>query len=451
MVVIPAERWEETGMPVNERALRRRALAAAGALALTGLLGAFAPHARAAADGAPAASSAAAGSRAHVRLPEPTGPFPVGTTTRHLVDTSREDPWHPGRGHREVMIGLWYPAAHAGWRTAPRTAPHMERRAAAHFGSPGGSGHLGYRVPAGAVDWAATATHARVDAPAARGTGVRPVVLYSAGLGDPRTWNTSLVEDLASRGYVVVTVDHTYDSSEVALPGGRLAPSVLPGLAAKRGTNPGKVLRKAMKARVDDTRFVLDRLGDRQHRLALPHGLAAAMDLRHVGMVGQSAGGFTAVQAMHDDRRIRAAVNMDGTMEFPGPKGMSSASRDGVDRPFLLMGTDAADSGEYGRQPSWKALWQHSRGSGGWRGDVTLTGSEHGAYTDAAALLPQLARRGVVPWGTVRGDVGSVRGERAVAVTRAYVASFLDRFLRGQNDGLLDRPSSRFPEVRYAR
>ncbi|MCC3774527.1 esterase, partial [Streptomyces sp. UNOB3_S3] len=403
-------------MPVNERALRRRALAAAGALALTGLLGAFAPHARAATDSAPTCSSAPVCSRAHARLPEPTGPFPVGTTTRHLVDTSREDPWHPGRGHREVMVGFWYPAAHAGWRTAQRTAPHMERRAAAHFGSPGGSGHLGYRVPAGAVDWAATATHARVDAPAARGAGVRPVVLYSAGLGDPRTWNTSLVEDLASRGYVVVTVDHTYDSSEVALPGGRLAPSVLPRLAAKHGTDPARVLRKAMKARVADTRFVLDRLdelrpgerGDRKHHLTLPHGLAAAMDLRHVGMVGHSAGGFTALQAMHDDRRIRAAVNMDGTMEFPGPGGMSSASRDGVDRPFLLMGTDAADSGEYGRQPSWKALWRHSRGA--WRGDVTLTGSEHGAYTDAAALLPQLARQGAVPWETVRGDVGSVRG-----------------------------------------
>ncbi|MHA7960660.1 alpha/beta hydrolase family protein [Streptomyces sp. L500] len=446
-------------MPVNERAqraLRRRALAAAGALALTGFFGAFAPHARAAVDGAPASPASAqaqapAGSRAHVRLPEPTGPFPVGTTTRHLVDTSREDPWHPGHGHREVMVGFWYPAAHAGWRTAARTAPHMERRAAAHFGSPGGSGHLGYRVPAGAVDWAATTTHARVDAPVARGAGVRPVVLYSAGLGDPRTWNTSLVEDLASRGYVVVTVDHTYDSSEVALPGGRLARSVLPGLAAKRGTDPGRVLRKAMKARVDDTRFVLDRLGDHKRRLSLPHGLAAAMDLRRVGMVGHSAGGFTALQAMHDDRRIRAAVNMDGTMEFPGPGGMSSVSREGVDRPFLLMGTDAADSGEYGRQPSWKALWQHSRGRGGWRGDVTLTGSEHGAYTDAAALLPQLARAGVVRQETVRGDIGSVRGERAVAVTRAYVASFLDRFLRGRDDHLLDGPSGRFPEVRVAR
>jgi alpha-beta hydrolase superfamily lysophospholipase len=39
------------------------------------------------------------------------------------------------------------------------------------------------------------------------------VVLYSPGAGDPRTWETALVQDLASRGYVVVTIDHTYDAS----------------------------------------------------------------------------------------------------------------------------------------------------------------------------------------------------------------------------------------------
>ncbi|WP_242705019.1 hypothetical protein [Streptomyces griseocarneus] len=112
------------------------------------------------------------------------------------------------------------------------------------------------------------------------------------------------------------------------------------------------------------------------------------------------------------------------------------------------MGTDAEDSGEYGRQPSWKALWQHARG---WRGDVTLTGSQHGSYTDASPLLPQLARQGAVPWETVRKDIGTVPAQRATAATRAYVASFLDRFLRGTDDHLLDGPSARFPEMRYAR
>ncbi|MEV4437910.1 esterase [Streptomyces sp. NPDC049577] len=455
-------------MPVKEqglRGLRRRALVAAGVLALTGVLGALAPgaHAAQAAHTAPAAGTdgAPGGAAGALELPEPTGPYRVGTLTRRLVDTKRQDPWRPRKGHhREVMVSFWYPAARAGWReAAPRTgrratAPQMDPRSAAHFGSPLGAGSFNYGIPAGRVDWSATRTHARVNAPALQGTGIRPVVLYSSGLGDPRTWNTSLAEELASRGYVVVTMDHTYDSSEVRFPDGRLATSVLPDLARRSGTDVGAVLRKAMAARVADARFVLDRLEDlrRHHGKApgsLPRGLADAMDLRHVGMAGHSAGGFTALQTLHDDRRVSAAVNMDGTLEYPTPGGgtqLSDLARSGVDRPYLLMGTDSPDSGDYRRQPSWLSLWRHSRG---WHTDLTLTGSRHAVYTDAAPLLTGLARRGVVGWETVGEAIGSVRGERAVGVTRAYVVSFLDRFLRGRDDGLLDGPSSRFPEMRF--
>ncbi|MFD0383726.1 hypothetical protein ACFQ2B_19405 [Streptomyces stramineus] len=129
-----------------------------------------------------------------------------------------------------------------------------------------------------------------MDVPVARGVRSLPVVLYSAGLGDPRTWGTHLVADLASRGYVVVTVDHPYDASEVRFPDGRLVESVLPSLAGKPGTDVGAVLRKAVRARVDDTRSVLDALAGPALRRGLPHGLAQAMDLRRVGMAGHSAG-----------------------------------------------------------------------------------------------------------------------------------------------------------------
>ncbi|MFE9068455.1 hypothetical protein [Streptomyces violaceusniger] len=41
----------------------------------------------------------------------------------------------------------------------------------------------------------------------------RPVVLYSPGLGATRTLGTSTAEELAGRGYVVVTMDHTHETS----------------------------------------------------------------------------------------------------------------------------------------------------------------------------------------------------------------------------------------------
>ena len=47
---------------------------------------------------------------ARLTLPAPTGDLSVGTTSLHLVDTSRPDPWVPNVPFRELMVQLWYPA-----------------------------------------------------------------------------------------------------------------------------------------------------------------------------------------------------------------------------------------------------------------------------------------------------------------------------------------------------
>jgi predicted dienelactone hydrolase len=49
--------------------------------------------------------------------------------------------------------------------------------------------------------------------------------VFSHGLTGTFTDYTFLFEDLASRGYVVASVDHTYDASAVDLGDGRIARS----------------------------------------------------------------------------------------------------------------------------------------------------------------------------------------------------------------------------------
>ncbi|MFJ4186634.1 alpha/beta hydrolase family protein [Kitasatospora sp. NPDC089509] len=387
--------------------------------------------------------------QATARLPRPSGPYPIGTTALHLTDTGREDPWRPGH-RRELMVSLWYPTGRPA--TGEERARYMTPAAGAHFGGDDGAARLNYGVRPGSTDWAAIRTHARRDAPARPGD-PRPVVLYSPGLGDPRSWGTALVEDLASRGYVVVTVDHTHEASEVAFPDGRLATSVFPALLRRPGPDTGAVLRRSLRTRVDDTRFVLDELSGLRRRPGLPTGLGGSPDLDRVGMVGHSAGGSTALQAMHDDPRIAAGINLDGRLHLPGPDGRTGVllpglARNGLDRPFLLMGSRNPDSGSHHRQPGWEALRRHSTG---WCADLTLEGSRHGSHTDASSLLPQLARQGAIGADALAGDLGDVHPDRAELATRCYVASFFDRWLRGHDDHLLDGPSARFPEMTYER
>lgn len=383
-----------------------------------------------------------------LRLPEPTGPHAVGTVQAHLVDRSQHDPWQGSTPYRELMVSVWYPA----WRTGGHDlAPHMQRGAAKRFDAERAPG---FGVPSGMADWAATRTHAHEGAPPDPRAGRRPVLIYSPGTGDPRTLGTVLVGELASQGYVVVTVDHTHESPAVQFPDGSVkgAEPMLKAFeeAQKGGTVP-KLLEKVVRVRVGDLRFVLDQLGrglpshDATGSPMVP--LSPLLDLSRVGVVGQSGGGIMAAQGMYEDRRIRAGINMDGTLEYnqePNGTHLMPVAEHGLDRPFLLMGSHGND---HTTEPSWRAFWSHTPG---WHRDLTLRHSGHQSYTDLEAIMPQLVAAGAgVPDEAVKEAVGTVGSDRAVAAVRAYVTSFFDRWLRGRDDHLLDGPSRRHPDVAF--
>ncbi len=376
--------------------------------------------------GAAAASTTPAGAPT---LPAPTGHFQVGVVDLHLIDRSRPERWDPPKPYRELMVSVVYPA---------RDAQHyplvhqMTPGVAAGFDALAGPGNYG--VPPHTVDWAAVLTHEHQGAPVAGGR--HPVVLYSPGAGDVRSWDASLVDQLASEGYVVVTVDPTYEAAAVQFPGDRVIDSnILTWYqkAAQDGTIP-EFLRALEETRVADTEFVLGRLDalaaghdPDAGRRRLPAGLDQAMDMRRVGMFGHSAGGFTALETMYQDPRIAAGVDMDGTLEYtqiPDGTHLSPVAQHGLTRPFLLMGSAGPGGSNHVTEPSWASLWQHSTGR---RLDVTLPGTRHGSYTDAEALMPQLA--GTVPQTTVNEDIGTADPTLTIAAERALISAFFHRWL----------------------
>ena len=396
---------------------------------------------------------------ARLSLPAPTGHYSVGAVALHLIDHSRRNPWAAVPPYRELMVSAWYPARDA---TQYPLSPHMPAGAAAHYGGPAGYGWLGYRVPPGTVDWAGTLTSGHVGAPLAAPAGQLPVVLYSPGGGEPRTWGTILVQDLASHGYVVVTIDHPYEASEVEFPGGRVIDGgVVPSneqqlrQLLKHG-DFADLAEKIVAVRVADTRFVIDELAalgsgrtqDAGHP-QLPPGLVGAMDMNRIGMFGVSAGGFTTAQAMYEDRRIKAGIDINGTIESPFIRDSLSIApvfAHGLDRPFLFMGVPRNN---HYTVPSWKSLWDNSSG---WRADLTLTGaSGENSYKDAVWLVPQIARHLGLPKSFVTEQIGAVNPAGAVRAAGAYLAAFFGRFLNGQDDHLFDGPSARHPEFAFVR
>ncbi|WP_367137481.1 alpha/beta hydrolase [Saccharothrix sp. HUAS TT1] len=358
------------------------------------------------------------------RLPAPTGPHRVGVTALHLVDADRPDPWLAGVP-RGVVVSVHYPALHVrGHPVAPQFTPAEARLLPAFVPL------LYPALPTSGIDWGAALTHSHVDAPAQPVR--RPVVLYSPGLVDPRALGGSVAEELASRGYVVVTVDHPGETAVVELPGG---PRTF-GLPGVPSTDP-RLYRDVIAARLADTDLVLDRLAvlaaggnpDAEGR-ALPANLGRAVDLRRVGVYGHGLGGTIAAEAMHEDheRRIDAAIDMEGLLDYhpeqPGQDGeLLPVARDGVDRPLLLLGTEGFQDDRYRR--GWSAVLAH-----GCARQHVIAGADHWALTDFAAVVPQLHAAGLVDDAGRDSLVGPLDPAVSVPTVRGLVVSFFDRHLR---------------------
>lgn len=364
-------------------------------------------------------------------LPAATGRYPVGTTSVHLVDTSRPDPWVPTVPFRELMIQFWYPAHDV--QNHPRT-PWLTPLAEKAWRNLQGLPDLpGVQFPL---------TDGHLDAPVRRQPFGWPVVAFSTGFRGDRALGTVLVQDLASRGYVVVAIDHTYEADVVEFPDGRVETSVVPDGGLVNGID---LAVKDVESRAADVRFVLDQLAvlhrggnpDHEHK-PLPAGLADALDLRHIGLLGQSIGGATAAHVQHLDRRIAAGANLDGTI-------WTQPALAGSDRPFLLFGEEVLDPDE---TRSWAQFTAAQRGP---TVQLILAGSQHGTFTDLAVLLPQIAPLIGFPPDKVAHAVGTINGERAVSIQRTYLAAFFDRYLRGEPSRLLTGPSPRFPEITVTR
>ncbi|MFG3282229.1 alpha/beta hydrolase family protein [Streptomyces sp. NPDC048111] len=365
-----------------------------------------APPAVPVARAAPTAAPSAPASASAIQLPHPTGPFTLGSETLHLVDHARRDPWVPDRD-RELMVTLTYPAARprggrpAAYATAAE-APALLRAIGAD--------------PARTGDVEATTTHARTGVRPARGA--HPLIVLSPGFGAPRYSLTTLAEDLASRGYVVASVDHAYESVATSFPGGRLLTCV--ACTAMQNGTPGSTVTRTRAA---DVSFLLDRLTG----VRPAWRYSGAIDGRRIGMAGHSIGGASAIPAMEGDRRIGAGVNMDGAFwDVPAPGGLGG-------RPFLMLGTDDATHRPGGDDRTWDATWP---ALGGWKRWLTVAGAEHLTFSDEPVLAAH--------FGLPRT---SLPAGRAVPVVRTYVGAFFDRALLGRARPVLDGPSAANPEV----
>jgi len=325
-----------------------------------------------------------------VRVPVPTGPYPVGTFTMRLVDLNRMDPYVQDGSKRELMVRFWYPAG------------NRQGCAPAEYTSPKVWGYMSLLLgmqaqPRTNSCWQALPLE-----------GMHPLIVASHGYTGMFTDYTFLFEDLASRGYVVVSVAHTHETTAVEFPGGELRTSRVGSIFVDQTPlADDRSLHFAEAVRFEDLRFVAAEMARVNSGSGL---LAEKLDLTRMGVLGHSMGADTALGVLARGGDFKVGVLLDAIE-------VSRDSQARSNKPVLLV-----SEGRVNWSESECAIWNHLSGP---RSAIVFRGAEHLTPTDAIWLgdaVPDL-----------RVKAGRMGVAKTISAIRDSVADFFDRYLASRS------------------
>ena len=281
-----------------------------------------------------------------------------------------------------------------------------------------------------------------------------PVLVFSPAGWAPFFYG-GMLEELASHGYVVVALAHTYEMIPMTVfADGRRrwfrTAAVAGALTVSKRPHAEDVRDRGavVDHKAADIRFALDQLERMDDGADL---LGARLDLRRIGAFGHSFGGAAATVACSADARIAACANLDGGL-------WRQPELAAVDRPCLLvfaehpeMTQPCARSVEQKMFSSVEwceqdralhlACWQRFVDSGQPGTCVQIRGAEHRTFMDWK-LLP--LRR----WSIGRMGHATVDGHEMWEATTRCLLTLFDEHVRGAAGMSFDALAAGLPQLR---
>jgi dienelactone hydrolase len=380
-----------------------------------------------------AASTAGTAARFQLeRLPRPTGPFAVGTTVRHWTDSTRlEGLTAEPHDHRQLDVYIWYPAARQSARSPTPYVPEldgMERVMGVEYLE---------RVRR-------VGTNSTIEPALSRQAARFPIVVLSHDLGSLPMHYTILAEELASQGYLVAGINHSFGSAATVVPRRGVQP---PHRSWQAGFAVTPEAEHFWEQRViswaSDIVFVVNQLAA-EHAVRTEF-FGGRLDTDWVTAMGHGFGGSAALFAGQADPRIRAVISLDGVVQ---PLHL----RFSVDVPVLwflpdpslIDSVEAADrlNATPQRFRAFRTLRDAQR-------DSLLAQAPAGSF---AATIAGVRRYQFSDLPLVLGDPPaagvSLPASRVVEILRAYVVRFLAVRAGRAGPDELERLGRRYPEVR---
>ncbi|HSL31631.1 MAG TPA: hypothetical protein VK900_20690 [Anaerolineales bacterium] len=359
-------------------------------------------------------------------MPAPGGPYPVGTRIYELTDPARQEIYSGTAEARRFQIQVWYPAEVS---PSDERAPWM---ADAEIFAPAIASYI--RMPSFFLDHLAL-----VKMPAYRESAVAstskgyPVILFSHGWNGFSAQNTGQTIELASHGYVVVGVQHTYGAVVTVFEDGTVAynnPSALPRGAPD--TEYEAAAQKLVAQWSGDLAYALAFLEAQNNDPDSP--FHNSLGISQVGVYGHSTGGGAAIQFCGTDSRCKALLGMDPFMRPVSHE----VQRSGVRQPSFFMFSQVwADDLDSLNNELFQGFLQNASNS---LGVISIEGTTHYDFSDLPRLSPLAPRLGLK---------GPIDGSLVTTILNDYLIAFFDWTLQEIPTSLFEEQNQKYNEVRF--
>ena len=344
--------------------------------------------------------------RSEITLPPATGPYNVGRAHMAWSESS------PVPTDQQMLVWIWYPAA--GRPDVEKTTSFLPPELAA-----AAMHNQAWVINLVTHDLSRVRAHGIDGAPLAPTPRSFPVLLMRGGASAP-VWNyTTLAENLASYGYVVVGFDIPYRTKTVVLANGTVAtrlPENDPELAAERHDNA--IVQRLLDAWTHDLSHAVNHLT--RLNASDPAGLfTGRLDLGRIGVFGHSFGGTAAAQFCVSDPRCCAGVDIDGGM-------FGSAANATIHQPFMfLLGDHHRENGPESAAIMHDLQAVYDRSPAATRKFVIIPGANHLFFSDDGAHLKSHLILGALRWLRIV----EIDGSRQLAQTANHLRSFFETAL----------------------
>ncbi|MBL8100565.1 MAG: hypothetical protein JNK81_15380, partial [Anaerolineales bacterium] len=243
--------------------------------------------------------------------------------------------------------------------------------------------------------------------------------------------NAGQALELASKGYVVIGIQHTYGAVVTVFPDGTIAPNN-PNALPEDAEDPNyeEKANVLVSQWAQDMAYVLDQLSGQENEAG--EFFNQSIDLDKVGVYGHSTGGGAAIQFCGIDSRCKAVLGMDPFMRPVA----SEIIQSGISQPaFFMFSQSWTDLSESKNNNLFNSFYPKLNEG---LGVITITGTKHYDFSDLPLLSPIAPQLGLK---------GPLNGKRVTEIVNSYLIDFFELNLRNIPSNLFDNNFSDFEEV----